>query len=133
MQGGNMAHAASDLPTVLIADPDRAYQAQLADYLRPRYRVVMANSLAETVEQIIRQPPAILLLELDFPDGDGNKLIQQIRENARTRQMVVCCVTKRASIHDKVSGFQSGADDYVVKPVNAKTFMWRVVLLSRLR
>jgi DNA-binding response OmpR family regulator len=128
-----MAQVSTDTPTVLIADPDRTYQAQLADCLRPRYHIVTANTLAETVEQIIRQPPAILLLELDFPDGDGAKLIEQIRENARTRQMVVCCVTKRSSIHDKVSGFQAGADDYVVKPVNAKTFMWRVVLLSRLR
>lgn len=128
-----MADSSMNSATVLIADPDLAHQQQLAECLRPRYQVVTASTFAETVERIVQHHPAILLLELDMPDGDGKTLIQHIRENAGTRQMIICCVTNRSSIRDKVSGFQAGADDYVVKPINPKTFIWRVVLLSRLR
>jgi DNA-binding response OmpR family regulator len=82
---------------------------------------------------ITQYRPAILLLEVDMPDGDGKMLIKQLRESPTLRNMIVCCVTRRSGIKDKVAGFQAGADDYVVKPVNLQTFMWRVVLLSRIR
>jgi DNA-binding response OmpR family regulator len=119
--------------TVLIADPDPAQQQVIADALRPRYRVITARSLSETVAQINQFRPAILLLEVDMPDGDGKTLIKQIRESPALRGMIICCVTRRSGIKDKVAGFQAGADDYVVKPINQQTFVWRVVLLSRIR
>jgi DNA-binding response OmpR family regulator len=119
--------------TVLVADPDPAQQQQIMECLRPRYRVIGARTLAETVEMITQYRPAILLLEVDMPDGDGKMLIKQLRESPTLRNMAVCCVTRRSGIKDKVAGFQAGADDYVVKPVNLQTFLWRVVLLSRIR
>lgn len=128
-----MAEVSTNAITVLVADPDVSQQQQIAECLRPRYRVITAGSLAETVEMIVMHRPGVLLLELDMPDGDGKTLIQQIRGNINTRQMIICCVTHRSMIRDKVAGFQAGADDYVVKPINQKTFMYRVVLLSRLR
>ncbi len=119
--------------TVLVSDPDPAQQQRLVECLRPRYRLITAKNLAETVEMIALYHPQIVLLELDQPDGDGIKLIQQIRSERSARSMIIACVTKRSGIKDKVAGFQAGADDYIVKPVNVQTFLWRVVLLSRLR
>jgi two-component system, cell cycle response regulator len=119
--------------TVLVADPDPVQQQRIVECLRPRYRVVTARNLAETVEMIALYHPQILLLEVDQPDGDGVRLIKQIRDERAARAMIVACVTKRSGIKDKVAGFQAGADDYIVKPVNTQTFLWRVVLLSRLR
>jgi DNA-binding response OmpR family regulator len=128
-----MAEVARGGLTVLVADPDPAQQHQIMECLRPRYRVITAQSLAETVDMISQYRPAILLIEIDMPDGDGKMLIKQIRETPSLRGMIICCVTRRAGIKDKVAGFQAGADDYVVKPINPQTFMWRVVLLSRIR
>lgn len=119
--------------TVLVADPDRAQQQLLAECLRPRYQIALARSIAETVDHIARSRPQLLLLELDMPDGDALPLIRKIREERSTRNMIIACVTRRSSIKDKVAGFQAGADDYIVKPINPETFLWRVVLLSRLR
>ncbi len=119
--------------TVLVADPDRAQQQVLADVLRARYQVVAARTIAETVDAIARHRPQILLLELDMPDGDALPLVRKIREERSTHHMIIACVTRRSSIRDKVTGFQAGADDYIIKPINPETFLWRVVLLSRLR
>jgi DNA-binding response OmpR family regulator len=119
--------------TVLVADPDPSQQQRVIDCLRPRFRVITASTLAETSQQIVQYRPAVLLLELDMPDGDGKQLIKQIRETPALRPMKICCVTRRSGVRDKVAGFQSGADDYVVKPINEKMFLWRVVLLTRLR
>lgn len=119
--------------TVLVADPDSVHQHQIVECLQVRYRVITAHNLAETVEMIAMHRPSILLLEVDQPDGDGVQLIRKIREEASARSMIIACVTKRSAIRDKVAGFQAGADDYIVKPINPQTFLWRVVLLARLR
>ena len=119
--------------TVLVSEPDLAQQQRIIDCLRPRFRIITAKNIAETVEMIALYHPQILLLEVDQPDGDGIKLIKQIRQERAARSMVVACVTKRSGVKDKVAGFQAGADDYVIKPINTQMFLWRVVLLSRIR
>ncbi len=119
--------------TVLVVDPDIAQQQFLARILAPRFRVITAGSIAEATQKIMAQRPQILLTEIDLPDGDGKAFIRQIRENPVLRAMIIGCITQRAAIRDKVDGFHAGADDYVVKPVNPETFMWRVILLTRMR
>jgi DNA-binding response OmpR family regulator len=118
---------------VLVADPDIAQQQVIAKSLQPRYNVVTARNLAETVQMLVINRPRILLLEIDQPDGSGIELIKQIRQDPGTHATIIACVTNRSSIKDKVAGFQAGADDYIVKPINPETFMWRLVLLMRLR
>lgn len=119
--------------TVLVADPDPNQIQQYVECLRPRYRVITARTLAETKQLVMQFRPSILVMEVDMPDGDGRTLVRELRADSRLRHMVICCVTKRATVRDKVAGFQAGADDYVIKPINAKTFMYRVILLTRVR
>ena len=128
-----MTEAVPGSVTVLVADPDPAQQQRVIECLRPRFRVITASTLAETSQMIVQYRPGVLLLELDMPDGDGKQLIKTIRETPALRPMKICCVTRRATVRDKVAGFQVGADDYVVKPINEKMFLWRVVLLTRIR
>jgi DNA-binding response OmpR family regulator len=119
-------------PVVLVADPDIAQQQVLMDSLRQRFRVVAARNLAEAVQMLVVSRPRILLLELNQPDGNGIELIRQIRRDPGTQGIIIACVTSRAGIRDKVAGFQAGADDYIVKPINPDSFMWRLILLMRL-
>jgi len=119
--------------TVLIADPDIAYREVVADCLKSRFQIVTAGSLAETLEMVAQHHPVILLLELNQPDGDGKSIIPRLKANPETHKMVISCLTTRTSIDEKVAGFQAGADDYVVKPVNTCMFMYRMALLTRVR
>ncbi len=128
-----MADVSSNVPLVLVVDPDPVQQQRLAQMLYPRFRVIGAGSIAEAVQQIMTNNPPIALIEVDLPDGDGKTLIKQIRENPRTQRMIVACVTHRSAIREKVAGFHAGADDYIIKPVNPETFVWRVVLLTKMR
>ncbi len=117
--------------TVLVVDPDPRVREQIALCLAPRFRVVSAASGGEAMSQIAAHSPAIILIELDQPDGDGLHLIQAIRGLPFGKRAVIACLTNRSGVRDKVAGFQAGADDYVVKPVNQTTFLYRVVLLAR--
>jgi DNA-binding response OmpR family regulator len=126
-----MASANSGLH-VLIVDPDQEHQRQVAKCLQPRYRVLAAASIAEAQTLIMAHQPQIILLEMDEPDGDGQSLLKTLRATTATKHLIVACVTHRASVRDKVGGFQAGADDYVVKPINAATFLGRIILLEKL-
>ena len=119
--------------TVLIADPDSTYREVVADCLKSRFHIITAGSLAEAIEMIMQYHPAILLLELNQPDGDGKSIIPRLKGNPETHKMVISCLTTRTSIDEKVAGFQAGADDYVVKPINTRMFMYRMALLTRVR
>ena len=128
-----MAEGVPMSTTVLVADPDAVQQQVIAKSLQARYNVVAARNMAEAVQLLVIHRPRILLLEISQPDGDGIDLIKQIRQDPGTHGTIIACVTHRSGIRDKVMGFQAGADDYIVKPINPETFMWRLVLLMRLR
>lgn len=128
-----MAEVLANAPIVLIVDPDRLFQQQLAQSLGTRFRVLLAGTMGEAARLIVTYRPAIMLLELDLPDGDGKQLIRQTLSYPATSQMIIACVTRRNGVRDKIEGFQAGARDYVVKPVNLESFVYRVLLLPKTR
>lgn len=118
--------------TVLVADPDPAQQHLLTQCLSPRFTVLTATTLDEAARLVATRHPAVLLTELDLTGGgDVKAFIHQLRSALATKHMVIGIVTHRSAIHDKVTGFNAGADDYVVKPINLRSFMYRIVLLAR--
>jgi len=116
--------------TVLIIDPDATARTHLASLLTNRFRVIEAATLDEAAQQIVLHHPRIILIEVDLP-GDALTFIRQVRQEPTTQDTCIACVTRRAEVQDKVAGFQAGADDYLVKPYNAATFLARITLLVR--
>jgi DNA-binding response OmpR family regulator len=123
----------SMLPIVLLLDPDAAHRALLRQILLPRFTVREAGTIADAITILMEQHPSLLLLEQDLPDGDSLAFIRRLQSEPAGGYPVVAFVTNRRSVRDKVAGFQAGADDYIVKPVDIHTFLYRVVLLLRLR
>jgi DNA-binding response OmpR family regulator len=120
------------LPAVMVADPDPASQQQIVELLKPSFRCIVTHSLTETYQIIRRDPPPLLVLELDQPDGDGLKLIQALQSDPALRHILIACVTRRSSIQDKIAAFRVGADDYLVKPLTpSMNFYGRMLLLRR--
>lgn len=120
------------LPAVVVADPDPDSQQQIVELLKPSFRCIVAHSLTEAYQIIRRDPPPLLVLELDQPDGDGLKLIQALQSDQALRHVLIACVTKRSSIKDKIAAFRVGADDYLVKPLTpSMNFYGRMLLLRR--
>jgi DNA-binding response OmpR family regulator len=119
-------------PLVLIADPDPACQAHLIAQLQISFRCIATTSLQDTYQQILREPPALLVLEITQPDGNGLELVRQLQAHPVFQRILVACVTERASIKDKIAAFRVGVDDYLVKPlVPSMNFYGRMLLLLR--
>jgi CheY-like chemotaxis protein len=119
------------LSTVVVADPDPVSQRHIVSLLEPSFCCVTASTLREACQLVRREHPALIILELDQPDGDGIEFIQYLQAEPALQHILIACVTQRCSIPDKVRAFRAGADDYIVKPVYNPTFCGQMLLLRR--
>ena len=118
---------------VLVVENNPSARERMRAALRDGYTLRFVNGSSEAIEAIQIRPPDVLVSEIDLPDGDGLQLCSWVRTSPEAVQLPIMLVTDRGSIQDKVAGFQAGADDYVVKPVDTRLFFARIRLLYRIK
>jgi DNA-binding response OmpR family regulator len=118
---------------VLVVDHNPAARERLHAALSDAYVLRFVSSAREAFAVVREEPPDLILSEVNLQDGDGFSFCQRLREQSETENLPFMFVTERASIQDKVAGFQVGADDYVVKPVDPRLFQARIRLLYRIK
>lgn len=112
------------------AEDDEQIAEAVKGYLGQKdYRVTVYPTLSEIEKALSRQIPALVLLDWNMPDGQGEDLCRLIRRN--WKELPVIYLTVRGDSADVVSGFQSGADDYVVKPFELEVLHSRIKALLR--
>ena len=90
--------------------------------------VCTAASVGESLTQVRKDIPDLMLLDIMLPDGDGFSLMKQLRE---ITDAPVIFLTARDASADKLSGLGLGADDYIVKPFLPKELLLRVYAVLR--
>lgn len=93
------------------------------------YRVSVFATIAEAKQALKQSLPTMVLVDWNMPDGNGSTLCQWIRSN--WKELPVIFITVRGDSRDVVSGFQNGADDYVVKPFELDVLLSRICALMR--
>ena len=78
-------------------------------------------------EAIAKRVPELIILDVMLPGEDGLEILKRIRFSALTRSVPVIMATARGEEYDKITGLDSGADDYLVKPFG------RMEMVSRVR
>ncbi|MGE5326789.1 MAG: response regulator [Deltaproteobacteria bacterium] len=87
----------------------------------------------ESLEQMRRNPPDLVLLDIMLPDVDGFELCKKLRADDRLRDLPVIFLTAKGEEIDRVLGLEIGADDYVVKPFSPRELLARVRAVLRRR
>lgn len=82
-------------------------------------------------ERLEKELPSLLLLDVMLPGEDGITALKNLRQNARTAFLPVILLTAKNAEYDKVSGLDSGADDYVTKPFGVMELISRVKAVLR--
>lgn len=118
---------------VLVVESDAGERETVRAVLSEQYAVEFVAGAREAIEAVQTMRPQLIVSELDLIDGDGLGLCEQLRALPGAEHLPIMLLTRRASIHDKVAGFQAGADDYVVKPLDARLFPARIRLLCRIK
>jgi two-component system KDP operon response regulator KdpE len=109
---------------VLVIEDDAAIRNVLRVLLQAeRYRVVEAETAARAVIEARTHRPDLLLVDLGLPDGDGLKVIRDVRTWSAVPIVVLSARTMEAQ---KISALDVGADDYVTKPFSAPELLARV-------
>lgn len=115
---------------IYYAEDDPVIAGMVKEYLeRKNIKVSVYGTLAQLRQALTERLPAMVLLDWNMPDGRGDGLCQWIRRN--WKELSVIFITVRDDSSDIVSGFESGADDYVVKPFALEVLYSRVQALFR--
>jgi DNA-binding NtrC family response regulator len=102
------------MPHALIVDDDLSFQLAFAEVVqREGFTIATAPSLKEAREELARNPPHVLFLDLNLPDGSGIDLLEDLEGHPET-----VLITGQASVQTAVEALRRGVSDYLTKPVD---------------
>lgn len=107
---------------ILIVDDERGIVDMMKAYFSPQYEVLTAYSGEEALKKAEKQPD-LILLDINMPGINGLTVCQTIREHVACP---ILFLTARIESADKITGFQAGADDYIVKPFDLDELAARI-------
>jgi two-component system phosphate regulon response regulator PhoB len=118
--------ATANKPLVLIVEDEAALMTMLRYNLEKQgFRVEEAGDGEEALTRISELKPDMVLLDWMLPHLSGIEVCRQLRRRPATRELPVIMITARSEDQDAVRGLNTGADDYVTKPVSTEALMRR--------
>ena len=117
---------------ILIVDDEPAIRDMVAFALRKGdFEPVHAGDAPEAQAAIAGRVPDLILLDWMLPGSSGLELARRWRRDELTREVPIIMLTARGEENDRVSGLESGIDDYVVKPFSARELLARIKAVLR--
>jgi len=112
---------------ILIADDEPTVRQLLELVLTGQgYEVSLATNGAQLVRMAQERVPDLVLVDLMMPQMDGYEAIRQLRNDTRTAHLPMLILTAKSTLDDVVTGFETGADDYITKPFNIPELLARI-------
>ena len=116
---------------ILLVEDNADLAGNIIDYLEALgHRLHYAADGESGLREALVSPVDIVLLDLALPNRDGLSVCAEIRHRA-DRRVPILMLTARDTLDDKLAGFASGADDYLVKPFSLAELAARVVALAK--
>jgi DNA-binding response OmpR family regulator len=118
--------------TVLVIDDQRELAELVRRALeREGFDVILATNGESGLRVARDHRPDLVVLDLTMPDLDGLEVCRQLRADPRRSTMPIIVLSARASAADRALGLEIGADDYVIKPFEARELVARVRAVLR--
>jgi len=120
---------------ILVVDDDPAVLQIFALILRKAgYRVLEASTGQEALQLTRRERPNLVLLDVVLPDLSGVEVCRQIKAEATLADVFVVLISGQATTADcAIDGLETGADEYLCKPIAPSEFLARVRTIARLQ
>ncbi|TGK03787.1 two-component system response regulator [Leptospira semungkisensis] len=113
-------------PKILIVDDEATNLQVLRQILQDEYSLLFAKDGAKAIELAILEKPNLILLDVMMPGMSGHETCKKLRVDPATSRIPVIFVTAMAEEEDETDGFESGAVDYITKPVSPAIVKARV-------
>ena len=129
-----MPNTKDQSPTILIADDIEANRELLTEILSAeRYRIVQAEDGDEAMQLLEEGEIDLALLDVMMPGRSGFAVCRALKANPDTSLIPMVMVTSLSASEDRVQGIESGADDFLNKPVNKEELLARVRSLLKIK
>lgn len=120
-------------PTILVVDDDATIREVVIKYLeKEAYHVLEAEAGRQALDLLSTEKIDLLILDIMLPELDGYSIADALRNASkygslyRNSRIPIIMLTARSEEADRLSGFEAGTDDYVVKPFSPRELMMRV-------
>ncbi|CRM49328.1 EAL domain-containing response regulator [Pseudomonas sp. 58 R 3] len=125
---------ASSPATLLIVDDEPQVRKLLETLLQHEgYQTLSASSGEEALQLVAQQPPDLILLDIMMPGMDGYEVASQLKGNAATANIPIIMLTALSESEARISGLETGAEEFLSKPVEHIELWLRVRNLLRLK
>jgi len=111
---------------ILIVEDSPLAQSLLSEILFTDYELVFQNDGLSGLAAAQTIHPDLIILDILIPGIDGYEVCRVLKENDKTREIPVIFMTSLGSETERVRGFETGANDYIVKPFYKQEMLARV-------
>src|SRR5205085_6442094 len=121
-----------DRMKILLVD-DEPDILEFMDYnlKKENYDVVKAGNGKEAISLAKKEHPDLIILDIMMPEMDGIETCRQLREIPEFKNTLIAFLTARNEDYSQIAGFETGADDYITKPIKPRVLVSRINALFR--
>ena len=116
----------SDNPTLLIVEDHPDVRKYICTILGSQYRIFEAIDGEEGLAKAFECIPELIISDIMMPRLDGFQMCSKLKTDSRTSHIPIIMLTAKATMQDKISGLEIGADEYIMKPFEAEELKARI-------
>ena len=120
-------------PVILIVEDNADLRNYLSRNLEKNYRTLKAINGTIGLDIAVKSIPDLIISDLMMPEMDGMEMSKQLKTDERTNHIPIIMLTAKADQDSKLAGLETGADDYMIKPFDARELQVRVKNLIQQR
>ncbi len=106
------------LPLLLIVEDNPDMRTMLKNQMSHKYAVLTASDGNAGLKIAFKHIPDLILSDVMMPEMDGYEMTRILKEDQRTCHIPILLLTAKVDLDDQITGLESGADDYLIKPFN---------------
>ena len=117
----------------ILAIDDEPWNLEIIQhYLQEDYQLILANDGQHGLT-VLEQNPDIdmVLLDVSMPGIDGYEVCKKIRDNSDWQKIPVVFISARGTVEERLKGYKSGGDDYIVKPFECAELLMKIQILEK--
>ena len=117
---------------ILVVEDEAPIREMIVFHLsRAGYETLEAANCRAAREMLVDEQPDLALIDWMLPDMSGLELTRMLKRDAQNDDLAIIMLTARADEQDKISGLESGADDYITKPFSPRELIARIQAVLR--
>jgi len=123
----------SDKQQILVVDDDADIRAHIIENMGDMFIIYEAGDGKEGLDMAVDRIPDLIVTDLAMPNLDGLEMCKKLKTDLRTSHIPIIMLTAKATVENRIQGFETGADDYITKPFNMQELVVRIKNLTEQR